>query len=229
MPTAQQAIYDVIRGRRDVRRFRTEVVPEEVLYRLLEAAHHGPSVGFMQPWNFIVVQDATIKERVKGAFEEAHAVAAEHYTGSRRVLYDSLKLEGILEAPINLCITCDRERAGPHVLGRHTIQDTDLYSTCCAVQNLWLAAHAEGIGVGWVSIVELAQLRTILQIPAHVVPVAYLCVGYPRVQFPKPELELVGWEPRLSLVDLIYRDQWGASRNAVAPASDASPAPGEAA
>jgi 5,6-dimethylbenzimidazole synthase len=202
-------IYQVIFARRDVRHFRADPVPEEVLYRLLLAAHHAPSVGFMQPWNFITVRDPAVKAQVKRAFLEENARAACHYHGQRRLLYDSLKLEGILEAPINLCVTCDRSRFGPHVLGRNSIPETDLFSTCCAIQNLWLAAYAEGIGVGWVSIVQPERLRQILQIPDAVVPVAYLCLGYPEAFLPKPELELVGWAPRLALADLIFTDRWG--------------------
>ncbi len=205
----QHPIYEVIFGRRDVRRFRSEPIPDPVLYHLLLAAHHGPSVGFMQPWNFIVVRDPQVKAQVKRAFQEENARAARHHRGQRRVLYDSLKLEGILEAPINLCVTCDRSRFGPHVLGRNSMPETDLFSTCCAIQNLWLAAYAEGIGVGWVSILQVDQLRRVLRIPRRIVPVAYLCIGYPEAFLPKPELELVGWAPRLSLNGLIFADQWG--------------------
>ncbi len=208
MPTPPHPIYDVIRTRRDIRRFRSEPVPAPVLQRLLEAAHHAPSVGFMQPWNFIVVHDPSVKGEVKQAFEAANAQAAEHYHGERRALYDSLKLEGICEAPINLCVTCDRSRSGPHVLGRDSVPETDLFSTCCAIQNLWLAAHAEGIGVGWVSILQPDRLRKILRIPERIIPVAYLCVGYPQTLPPKPELELVGWAPRLSLNGLVFMDRW---------------------
>lgn len=214
-------IYDTIFTRRDVRRFRPDAVPQPVLSRLLLAAHHAPSVGFMQPWNFIVVRDPAIKAQVKQAFEEENARAARRYQGQRRVLYDRLKLEGILESPVNLCVTCDRSRFGPHVLGRNSIPETDIFSTCCAIQNLWLAARAEGIGVGWVSILRLSRLKQILGIPSHVLPVAYLCVGYPDTFLPKPELELVGWAPRLPLQDLIFVDQWG-QRDAVITASAAT-------
>lgn len=202
-------IYEVIFARRDVRRFRADPVPEHLLYRLLLAAHHAPSVGFMQPWNFITVRDPAVKADVKQAFLEENARAADHYHGRRRLLYDSLKLEGILEAPVNLCVTCDRSRFGPHVLGRNSIPETDLFSTCCAIQNLWLAAYVEGIGVGWVSIIQPERLRQILRIPDAVVPVAYLCIGYPEAFLPQPELERVGWAPRLALADLVFTDQWG--------------------
>ena len=209
MAMSAHPIYDVIFTRRDVRRFRSDPVPTHVLSRLLQAAHHAPSVGFMQPWNFIVVRDAAVKTAVKQAFQEENARAAHHYRGQRRLLYERLKLEGILEAPINLCVTCDRSRFGPHVLGRNTIPETDLFSTCCAIQNLWLAARAEGIGVGWVSILRVKRLREILHIPRRIVPVAYLCVGYPVEFFPEPELAIRGWATRRSLQRLIFFDRWG--------------------
>lgn len=206
---ARHPIYEVILTRRDVRRFRSEPVPHEVLYRVLEAAHHAPSVGFMQPWNFIVVRDAAVKAQVKQVFLSENARAARHYRGPRRRLYDRLKLEGILEAPVNLCVTCDRSRFGPHVLGRNSMPETDLFSTCCAIQNLWLAARAEGLGVGWVSIITVERLRRILGIPRGIALVAYLCIGYPEAFLPKPELELVGWAPRLPLRDLVFAERWG--------------------
>jgi 5,6-dimethylbenzimidazole synthase len=205
----REAIHRLIASRRDVRRFRPDPVADDVLVRLLTAAHHAPSVGLMQPWNFILVRDALLRRRIKTVFLEENERAARAYSGERAALYDSLKLEGIQEAPLNICVTCDRTRAGPDVLGRHTIIDTDLYSTCCAVQNLWLAARAEGVGVGWVSIIRNDAVRAILAIPEHIVPVAYLCVGYPEEFLPEPELQRRGWAQRLALEDVIYRDQWG--------------------
>ncbi len=203
------ALYRVIESRRDVRAFRPDPVPEEALRRILGAAHHAPSVGLMQPWNFVVIRSAATKAEVKTLFLRENARAAANYAGPRAALYRSLKLEGIEEAPLNLCVTCDRTRAGPHVLGRNTILDTDLYSTCCAIQNLWLAARAEGIGVGWVSILDSDDLRRILAIPTHIVPVAYLCLGYAREFFDDPELERRGWASRLPLDSLVYGERWG--------------------
>lgn len=204
----REALYRVIDSRRDVRAFRRDPVPDEVLARILEAAHHAPSVGFMQPWNFIVIRDPATRLRVKNIFLRENERAAANYSGDRARLYRSLKLEGLEDAPINLCVTCDRTRGGRHVLGRNTIIDTDLYSTCCAVQNLWLAARAEGVGVGWVSILDNDALRAVLGIPAHVVPVAYLCVGYPRQFFDTPELERRGWAARVPVEDVVYHDRW---------------------
>jgi 5,6-dimethylbenzimidazole synthase len=204
----RDAIYRVIDSRRDVRAFRRDPVPDDVLTRVLEAAHHAPSVGFMQPWSFIVIRDPAVRLRVKQIFLRENERAAANYAGERARLYRSLKLEGLEDAPINLCVTCDRTRGGPHVLGRNTIVDTDLYSTCCAVQNLWLAARAEGVGVGWVSILDNDALRRVLGIPAHVVPVAYLCVGYPRQFLDTPELERRGWAGRVPLEDVVHHERW---------------------
>ena len=209
----REALYRVIDSRRDVRAFRRDPVPDDVLTRILEAAHHAPSVGFMQPWNFIVVRDPATRARIKRVFLRENERAAANYAGDRADLYRSLKLEGLEDAPINLCVTCDRTRGGPHVLGRNTIVDTDLYSTCCAVQNLWLAARAEGVGVGWVSILDNDALRAVLGIPAHVVPVAYLCVGYPREFLATPELERRGWASRLPLEDVVYHERWEGPRD----------------
>jgi 5,6-dimethylbenzimidazole synthase len=209
-PSEKRGLYKAIYKRRDVRgHFQSDPIPQRLLRKLLDAAHHAGSVGFMQPWSFIVIRNEQVKKKVKELFDQANVDAAKVFEGKRRALYSSLKLEGILEAPVNLCVTCDQSRSGPHVLGRNSIRDTDVYSTCCAIQNLWLAARAEGIGVGWVSIFDPAQLRSLLQIPEHVVPVAYLCLGYVREFLPRPELEIAGWLPRLPLEDLIFFDRWG--------------------
>ena len=162
----------------------------------------------MQPWNFIVIEDPKIKEKVKALFEKENQVAAENYRGPRKKIYQSLKLEGILESPVNLCVTCDSSRGGRHVLGRNTMPETDLYSTCCAIQNLWLAARAEEIGVGWVSILNPSELKKILRVPEKIKIVAYLCLGYVS-HFPeKPMLETVGWRKRISADKLIFWNAW---------------------
>lgn len=205
----RHAVYQTIFSRRDVRgQFLPTPVPDAVLSRILMAAHHAPSVGFMQPWNFLVVRSPEVKQRVHAAFSAANTEAAGLFEGEKRAVYSSLKLEGILESPINLCITCDRERTGPVVVGRTHIKTMDLYSSVCAVQNLWLAARAEGLGVGWVSIFNQAALQDALGIPKGITPVAYLCLGYVSHFFDKPELETAGWLPRLPLDELVYFDQW---------------------
>jgi 5,6-dimethylbenzimidazole synthase len=202
-------VYEAIHSRRDVRRFRPDPVPGDVLVRILEAAHHAGSVGFMQPWNFLVVRSQDVRRMVFEAFEQENARAAEHYAGNRRSIYNSLKLQGILDAPLNLVVTCDRGRGGPHVLGRNTILDTDVYSTCCAIQNLWLAARAEGVGVGWVSIFDPATVKELLNIPEPVVLVGYLCVGYPVEFEDRPMLEKVAWTGRIPLRELVFENSWG--------------------
>lgn len=207
---ARDAIYHAIFSRRDVRgQFLPTPVPDEVLSRILTAAHHAPSVGFMQPWNFLVVRSPDTKRRVHAAFAKAHAEAAGMFEGDRRATYQKLKLEGIVESPVGICITCDRERTGPVVVGRTHMKTMDLYSSVCAVQNLWLAARAEGLGVGWVSIFHQADLQEALGIPKSITPIAYLCVGYVSHFHAKPELEIAGWLPRLPIEDLVYFDQWG--------------------
>ena len=206
------AVYRAIFTRRDVRsQFLPDPIPDEILAQVLTAAHHAPSVGFMQPWNFLVIKTQTVKNKFHSAFQKANAEAALLFPDEKRALYQSLKLEGITTAPINLCITCDRERGGPVVLGRTHNRDTDLYSTVCSVQNLWLAACAEGLGVGWVSIFNAPDISSILHLPDHVVPVAYRCLGWVNEFHSSPEFEAKGWRKRLDLEELVFQDQWGKS------------------
>ena len=203
-------LYKTIFNRRDVRgQYLPEPIADDVLARVLTAAHFAPSVGFMQPWSFIVVTAPAVKQQVHDDFAAANAEAAAMFEGDRRTVYRSLKLEGIREAPVNLCVTCDRDRAGPVVIGRTHIRTMDLYSSVCAVQNLWLAARAEGLGVGWVSILHPRRLQDILGMPRRVVPVAYLCLGRVSHFHACPELESAGWRPRLPLDQLIHADRWG--------------------
>lgn len=200
----REALYQTIFSRRDVRgQFTSEPISEDVLSRILMAAHYAPSVGFMQPWNFILIRSDETKQKIHKLFDKAHAEAAEMFEGDQRETYKSLKLEGILESPLNICITCDRDRAGPVVIGRTHIKSMDIYSSVCAVQNLWLAARAEGLGLGWVSILDQKKLKDALGLPDRVIPVAYLCLGYVTDFFDKPELQSAGWRPRLPLSDLV--------------------------
>src|SRR5262249_53565384 len=162
-------IHRLMRSRRDVRRFLPNPVPDIALKRILEMAHHAPSVGFMQPWNFIVITSLELRVQVKKLFEERNAREMEQISDpKRKALYAQLKLEGILEAPLNLAVTCDRQRDRPFVLGRAPMPQTDLYSTCLAIQNLWLAARAEGIGIGWVSILDKPAAEKLLELPPGV-------------------------------------------------------------
>ena len=208
-PRAKQAVYDAIALRRDIRSFRPDPVPDETLLRILGAAHRAGSVGFMQPWDFVVVRSEARRARIYDLFRRANDHAARHWRGDRGEKYLALKLQGVLDAPLGICVTCDTRRGGPHVLGRDSIRETDVYSTCLAVQNLWLAARTEGVGVGWVSIVDNDELAAELGLPEGVIPVAFLCVGYP-VEFPAtPMLEATGWRDREELARLVHFDGWG--------------------
>lgn len=209
-PSERDVVYKTIFARRDVRRFLSSPIPAKAVERILLAAHHAPSVGFMQPWNFILIREPGTKQLIKEAFLSVRRQEAEQFSGERKKLYLSLKLEGIEEAPVNICVTCDPTRHGPAVLGRSLIPQTDIYSTCCAIQNLWLAARAEGLGVGWVSILSEERLKEILRIPCHITVVGYLCVGYPARFEPKLELETAGWLDRLPLSDVIFDETWNA-------------------
>ncbi|SNT07026.1 5,6-dimethylbenzimidazole synthase [Antarctobacter heliothermus] len=212
-PSERRAVYDVIYARRDVRNeFLPDPIAPDMLRRVLEAAHAAPSVGFMQPWNFILIRDEARRQAVHAAFAEANAEACQMFDGEKRNKYAALKLEGILKSPLNIAVTCDRARGGKVVLGRTHNRDMDLYSTVCAVQNLWLAARAEGLGVGWVSIFRQQDLRDLLDLPDTVEVVAYLCVGHIAEAFDQPELQARGWRQRLPLDDLIMEDRWREDR-----------------
>lgn len=209
-PEDRAAVYRAIETRRDVRNeFLPDAIPPEVLHRLLLAAHHAPSVGFMQPWNFVVVRDPAQRARITEAFHRANAAAATMFEPETAARYRSLKLAGLAEAPVHLVVTCDRDRCGPVVVGRTHDPAMDLYSCVCAVQNLWLAARTEGIGVGWVSIFDKTDLRTILAIPERIEIVALLCLGRVDRLHSTPELEQRRWRARLSLDELVFEDGWG--------------------
>jgi len=202
-------VYRAIHSRRDVRsHFVSDEIEPEVLRRVLEAAHAAPSVGLSQPWRFIVVRDKATRGAVHAAFLEANAAASKIYSDERAEHYGRLRLEGILEAPVNLCVLCDENPARGNGLGRQTIPQTAVYSTVCAIQNLWLAARAEGLGVGWVSIIDPDALRTIFAVPSHLTIVAYLCLGYVRSFAPEPDLITAGWEERAPLETVVYEERF---------------------
>ncbi len=209
-PEEKAGVYRAIRERRDIRDYRPDPVPEDVLARILGAAHEAPSVGLMQPWSFVVIRDHGVRRRVYDHFVEVNARAAAVYDGDRRATYQALKLQGILDAPLNVLVTCDPSRGGPHVLGRYTMRHMDEYSTCLAVQNLWLAARAEGLGVGWMSLMEPAAIGAMVGLPDAVIPVAYLTLGYPVTIPDRPMLETVGWRKRAPLSDVVFADRYGA-------------------
>lgn len=201
------AVYKAIHVRRDIRSFLPDPIDPAALRRILAAAHAGPSVGLMQPWNFIVVDDGPTRQALAALAEAERIRAADNYGGMRRDQYLRLKVEGLADAPCTVAITNDPARGGV-VLGRNTIPETDLMSTACAIENLWLAARAEGVGVGWVSFYQKADVRAVLGIPDAIDPVALLCLGY-TAHFPdQPLLERVAWAHRRPLDGAVYHNRW---------------------
>jgi 5,6-dimethylbenzimidazole synthase len=213
-PEEKNGLYKAIHSRRDVRsHFISKPIEDEILSRILNAAHHAPSVGFSQPWNFILIKNPQTKLKVKESFKKEKERSSHLIEDPKKSKYLSFKLEGILESPVNLCVTYDPTKFGPFVIGRSSIPEAGLYSVCCAIQNLWLAARTENIGVGWVSILSNDTLKEILDLPKYVIPVAYLCLGYVDEFSSKPDLEKEGWLPRLQLKDVIYFEKWGEKEN----------------
>jgi nicotinate-nucleotide--dimethylbenzimidazole phosphoribosyltransferase len=221
---ARAAVHRVIADRRDIRRFRPDEVPADVLRRVLEAAHRAPSVGLMQPWRLIVVSDLRTRVAMRRLAQRERMRQAGRFDARAREFLDH-KIEGVVEAPLGICVCCDHGDPGTEVLGRGTIPETDVYSTACAIENLWLAARAEGLGVGWVSFYRPADLRALLEIPTRVDPIAYLCLGWPDERPPRPGLEAAGWSSRVALEEVVMRGRWredAAAPPAAAPGPDAA-------
>ena len=210
----KRGFYKAIYSRRDVRsHFTSKPIKDDILSKILHAAHHAPSVGFSQPWNFILIKDSKTKEKIKESFDIEKNRSSQLVEEPKRSKYLSFKLEGILESPVNLCVTYDPTKFGPFVIGRTSIPEAGLYSVCCAIQNLWLSARTEGIGLGWVSILSNDALKEVLEIPEHVIPVAYLCLGHVDDFAEKPDLQTAGWLPRLELKDVVYFEKWNDKEN----------------
>jgi nicotinate-nucleotide--dimethylbenzimidazole phosphoribosyltransferase len=203
----RQAVYDVIAERRDVRRFRPDAVDDESLNRVLAAAHRAPSVGLMQPWRLIVIRSPETRSEIRRLAQRERLRQADRFDQRARQFLDQ-KIEGIVEAPLGICVCCDHGDPGEEVLGRGTIPETDVYSTACAIQNLWLAARAEGLGVGWVSFYRPDDLRAVLDLPARVDPIAYLCIGWPDERPVRPGLEAAGWSARVPLEQVVMNERW---------------------
>jgi nicotinate-nucleotide--dimethylbenzimidazole phosphoribosyltransferase len=204
---ARRAVYDAILLRRDVRHFVADAELEDgVLERILGAAHLAPSVGFSQPWGFVVVRDRVLRGRIRESFLRCREAEAVRYPPARREAYLAHRLEGILESSLNVCVVVDLRAQGDAILGTTAQPEAVRASACCAVQNLWLAARVEGIGVGWVSIVEPAVLRAELTLPPGVEPIAYLCVGHPVAFRERPMLEETGWRSRRPLADVVHTE-----------------------
>jgi nicotinate-nucleotide--dimethylbenzimidazole phosphoribosyltransferase len=205
--TERATVHRVIAERRDVRRFRSDEVPEDVLERVLAAAHRAPSVGLMQPWRLIVIRDLATRVAVRRLAQRERLRQADRFDERTRQFLDQ-KVEGVVEAPLGVCVCCDHGRPDAEILGRGTIPETDVYSTACAIENLWLAARAEGLGVGWVSFYRPEDMRALLEIPARVDPIAYLCLGWPDERPVRPSLETAGWSSRLALDAVVMRERW---------------------
>ncbi|HLI10757.1 MAG TPA: 5,6-dimethylbenzimidazole synthase [Alphaproteobacteria bacterium] len=195
----------LLEWRRDVRRFRTEPLPEGLLERLLALACRAPSVGLSQPWRFVIVEDEARRAAIRDEFARCNADALASYEGERAKLYATLKLAGLDEAPVHLAVFADPEPAQGHGLGRRTMPETVAYSAVTAIHTLWLAARAEGLGLGWVSILAPARIAEILAVPAGWIFVAYLCLGYPQGEDSVPRLERDGWERRRPPAAFILR------------------------
>lgn len=218
----RDALHEVIAARRDIRRFRPDAVPQADLRRVLQAAHAAPSVGHSQPWRFIVVEEPATRERAALlADRERLRQAAQLDVDAGRRLLD-LQLEGIREAPLGIVVCCDRRTPAAGVLGRASFPDADLWSCACAIQNLWLAARAEGLGVGWVTLFRPADLAALLHLPQGVVTLGWLCLGWPDERPPSPGLERAGWSRRAPLDDVVLHERWPDDADAQAPAAPAS-------
>ena len=213
----RESVHRVIAERRDIRRFRPDPVPDELVRCVLEAAHRAPSVGLMQPWRLIVVRSAERRSAVRRLAQRERLRQADRFDERARHFLDQ-KIEGIVEAPLGIVVCCDHGDPDAEILGRGTIPETDVYSTACAIQNLWLAARAEGLGVGWVSFYRPDDLRELLAIPARVDPMAYLCLGWPDERPVRPGLEAAGWSSRLPLADVVMEETWS-------PGAQHGPAP----
>lgn len=219
--SALNPLYDVIHRRRDTRReFTGEPVPDDVLERVLLAAHAAPSVGMSQPWDFVLVRSPATLQTFRDHVAAEREVFAEGLSGERADVFSRIKIEGICEAGLGIVVCYDPSRGGPQVLGRHAIPDAGLYSVVCAIQNLWLAATAEGLGVGWVSFYREEFLRSLVGTPEDVRPVAWLCVG-PVADLPDtPDLERYGWRARASLDAVLHSERYRQRAPATASAPD---------
>lgn len=214
----KEIFYKVIYSRRDVRkRFINKSIDARTIYNILNAAHHAPSVGFSQPWNFILIKDRDTRIKIKNSFLKERLKSVEYLKEdrNRQEKYYNLKLEGILESDLNICVTYDHNRFGPFVIGRMTIKEAGIYSVCCAIQNLWLAARVEDIGVGWVSILDNSDLSDILNLPREIKPIAYLCLGYVDKFNDVPDLEESKWLKRLDLHDVVFFEKWDDKNDSV--------------
>jgi 5,6-dimethylbenzimidazole synthase len=204
-PVFRERLRDLLVWRRDVRRFRRDPLPDGVLEALIELACLAPSVGLSQPWRFVIVENQAVREAVRSNFAQCNAQALAAQSPQRASLYARLKLAGLEEAPAQFAVFADRSTAQGHGLGRQTMPEMIEYSAVTAVHTIWLAARAEGIGMGWVSILDPEPLAAILDVPAEWKFIGYFCLGFPQADDTIPELEQAGWEQRRRPSSLIIR------------------------
>ena len=208
--SVQDALHQVIGARRDIRRFRPDEVPEELLRTVIEAGHAGPSVGQSQPWRFLVIRDRRTRERAALMADRERLRQAAVLTPERAARLLDLQLEGIREAPVGLVVACDRRTPASGVLGRNTFHDADLWSCACAIENMWLTARTQGLGMGWVTLMRPTELAGLLGLPDGVETLGWLCLGWPDERPPYPGLERKAWSKRLPLDEVILTDRWPA-------------------
>jgi nicotinate-nucleotide--dimethylbenzimidazole phosphoribosyltransferase len=218
-----KALHAIIAARRDIRRYRPDPIPAEVLRAVLAAGHQAPSVGHSQPWRFIVITEQATRDRAALLADRERLRQADQLTPDRRARLLDLQLDGIREAPVGVVVACDRRAAAAGVLGRATFADADLWSCACAVQNMWLAARAAGLGLGWVTLFEPASLARLLSLPDGVETLGWLCLGWPDERPPDPGLERRGWSQRLSLDAVILSERWPSQEAPESPPSHLAP------
>ncbi len=212
-PAVTEALAAVVAGRRDIRRYRADPVPEDLLMSVLEAGHRAPSVGHSQPWRFIVVTDPTTRDRAAHMADRARLDQAAHLHSERASRMLDLKLEGLREAPVGVVVACDRRTPASGVLGRATFADADLWSCATAIENMWLTARAHGLGMGWVTLFDPDELADLLGLPQDVVTLGWMCLGWPDERPPSPGLERAAWSRKAPLSQVVLRDRWPAGED----------------
>ena len=208
---AIEALGRIVAGRRDIRRYRPNPVPEDLVRAVIESGHLGPSVGHSQPWRFIVVADPATRDRAAAMADSLRLRQAAAFTSDRAQRLLDLKLEGLREAPLGIVVACDRRTPAAGVLGRATFPDADLWSCACAIENMWLTARAHGLGMGWVTLFEPHDLQALLGLPDGVETLGWLCLGWPDERPPEPGLQRLAWSSRLPLDEVILAERWPAS------------------
>ncbi len=217
-------LHAVIDARRDIRHYRPDPVPPGLLTKVLEAGHHAPSVGHSQPWRFVVVRAQDTRDRAAYLADRERIRQADLLTPDRRTRLLDLKLDGIRDAPVGVVIACDRRTPAGGVLGRASFPDTDLWSCACAIQNMWLAARASGLGMGWVTFFRPADLAELLHLPEGVETLGWMCLGWPDERPPEPGLQRRGWSRRMPLEDVVLAERWPDDEAPAQPVSHLAPA-----